>query len=125
MVILIVGGSNVPALVQSQGVLLVAGVVTAGADGAFAVTDLNQMDALVSLCAPVAEVDEVAEGGTGMVELGDGLAGVVAGQQFVVQLQACIGGLVVDVGVVTGDDTLGVEGIHVAGAAGPGHLEAS
>ncbi|SCJ72325.1 Uncharacterised protein [uncultured Flavonifractor sp.] len=124
VVVLVVGGGHMPALVQGHDVLLIAGVVAAGADGALAVAHLDQVHPGVNDGVIVAEVAEVAEGGAGVVELADGIDQVLVAQQGVVGLHAGIGGLVVQGGVVAGDDAGGVEGVDVAGAAGPGHFEA-
>ena len=59
-----------------------------------------------------------------MVELADGVRAGRIAQQRVVGLQAGVAGLVVQGGVVAGDDAGGVECVHVAGAAGPCHLKA-
>ena len=113
-----------PALVQRQGVLLIAGIVAAAANLAFAVAYLHQIDAAVGLGAPVAEIGEVAEGAARVVELGDGVNALGLGQQVIVGPHAGVSGLVVQRGVVAGDDTLGHKGVHVAGTARPGHLKA-
>ena len=125
VVVLVVGGSQMPALVQGHGVLLVAGVVAAGADLALAVANLDQLDAGVDDGIPVGEVGEVAEGGAGVVELADAVDALGLAQQSVVGLHTGVGGLVVQDTVVAGDDAGGGEGVDVAGAAGPGHFEAA
>ena len=53
VVVLVVGGCHVPAVVQSQYVLLIAGIVSACSNLAFAVTNLYQEDVGVSLLIPV------------------------------------------------------------------------
>ena len=125
VVVLVVGGSHMPALVQSHGILLVAGVVAACTHLTLAVADLDQLDAGVDDGIPVGEVGEVAEGGAGVVELADGIHALRLAQQRVVGLHTGIGGLVVQDIVVAGDDAGGGEGVDVTGAAGPGHLEAA
>ena len=59
-----------------------------------------------------------------MVELADGVGALFLGQELVVGLQACILGLVVERRVVAGDDAGGVEGVDMAGTAGPRHFKA-
>ena len=125
VVILVVGGGQVPALIQGHDVLLIAGIVAAGADLAFAVTDLHHVHAAVDDGVPIAEILEVAEGGAGVVELADGVGALRLAQQGVVGLHACVVGLVVQGSVVAGDHAGGVEGVDMAGTAGPGHLEAA
>ena len=125
VVVLVVGGGHMPALVQSQGVLLIAGVVAAGTHLALAVADLDELDDGIIAFVPVGEVGEVAKGGTGVVQLGDGVLALRPAQQAVVQAHTGIGGLVVQGGVVAGDDAGGCEGVHMTGTAGPGHLEAT
>ena len=124
VVVLVVGRSQMPALVQCQRVLLVAGIVTGPADLAFAVTDLNEVHAAVGFGIPIVEIREVAEHRARMVELGDGVLALVLRQQRVVFLHTRVAGLVVQRLVVTGNDTLCRKGVDVAGAAGPGHLKA-
>ena len=59
-----------------------------------------------------------------MVELADGIEALCLRQKLVVGLQACILGLVVERRVVAGDDAGGVEGVDMAGTAGPRHFKA-
>ena len=125
VVILVVGGGQVPALIQRHDVLLIAGIVAAGADLTLAVTHLHHVHTAVDDGIPVVEILEVAEGGAGVVELADGGCALGLAQQGVIGLHARIGGLVVQGAVVAGDDAGGVEGVDMAGAAGPGHLEAA
>ena len=114
-----------PALIQRHGVVLIAGIIAAGADGAFAVADLQQEDSGVNDRIPVGEVCEGAEGGAGMVELAHGTGALCLAQQRVIGLHAGIGGLVIEGGIVPGDNAGGVPGVHMAGAAGPGHFVAA
>ena len=125
VVILVVGGGQVPALIQRHDVLLIAGIVAAGADLTLAVTHLHHVHTAVDDGIPVVEILEVAEGGAGVVELADGGCALGLAQQGVIGLHARVGGLVVQGAVVAGDDAGGVEGVDMAGAAGPGHLEAA
>ena len=125
VVILVVGGGQVPALIQGHDVLLIAGIVAAGADLTLAVTDLHHIHAAVDDGIPIVEVLEVAEGGAGVVELADGGCALGLAQQGVVGLHARVVGLVVQGAVVAGDDAGGIEGVDMAGTAGPGHLEAA
>ena len=125
MVILVVGGGQVPALIQGHDVLLIAGIVTAGADLTLAVAYLHHVHTAVDDGIPVVEILEVAEGGAGVVELADGILALLLAQQGVIGLHARVVGLVVQGAVVAGDDAGGIEGVDMAGAAGPGHLEAA
>ena len=125
VVILVVGGGQVPALIQRHDVLLIAGIVAAGADLTLAVTHLHHVHTAVDDGIPVVEILEVAEGGAGVVELADGGCALGLAQQGVIGLHARVGGLVVQGAVVAGDDAGGIEGVDMAGAAGPGHLEAA
>ena len=125
VVILVVGGGQVPALIQRHDILLIAGIVAAGADLTLAVTYLHHVHTAVDDGIPVVEILEVAEGGAGVVELADGILALGLAQQGVIGLHARVGGLVVQSAVVAGDDAGGVEGVDMAGAAGPGHLEAA
>ena len=125
MVILVVGGGQVPALIQRHDVLLIAGIVAAGADLTLAVTHLHHVHTAVDDGIPVVEILEVAEGGAGVVELADGILALLLAQQGVIGLHARVGGFVVQGAVVAGDDAGGIEGVDMAGAAGPGHLEAA
>ena len=125
VVILVVGGGQVPALIQRHDVLLIAGIVAAGADLTLAVTHLHHVHTAVDDGIPVVEILEVAEGGAGVVELADGGCALGLAQQGVIGLHARVGGLVVQSAVVAGDDAGGIEGVDMAGAAGPGHLEAT
>ena len=125
VVILVVGGGQVPALIQRHDVLLIAGIVAAGADLTLAVTHLHHVHTAVDDGIPVVEILEVAEGGAGVVELADRILALGLAQQGVIGLHARVGGLVVQSAVVAGDDAGGVEGVDMAGAAGPGHLEAA
>ncbi len=59
-----------------------------------------------------------------MVELAEAVCALLLAQQGIVGAHTGIVGLVVQGGVVAGDDTGGIEGVDVAGTAGPGHLEA-
>ena len=121
VVVLVVGGRQVPALVQRHDVLLVARVVAVLADRALAVADLDQEHVGVGRLVPVGEVGEVAEGAARVVELVQAVALV---DRLVVELHARVAGLVVQIGVVAGNQTVAVEGVDVAGSAGPGHLKA-
>ena len=125
VVILVVGGGQVPALIQCHDVLLIAGIVAAGADLTLAVTHLHHVHTAVDDGIPVVEILEVAEGGAGVVELADGGCALGLAQQGVIGLHARIGGLIVQGAVVAGDDAGSIEGVDMAGAAGPGHLEAA
>ena len=125
MVILVVGGGQVPALIQRHDVLLIAGIVAAGADLTLAVTHLHHVHTAVDDGIPVVEILEVAEGGAGVVELADRIRALPLAQQGVIGLHARVVGLVVQGAVVAGDDAGGIEGVDMAGAAGPGHLEAA
>ena len=123
VVVLVVGGGHVPALVQGPGVVLIAGEVAGGADGPFSVAHLNEGDALVHLGIVEGEVLEVAEGGAGVVELGEGAPHL---HQLVVVVLIPFGGagLVAELAVAAALKAGGVEGVDVAEAVGPGHLEA-
>ena len=125
MVILVVGGGQVPALIQRHDVLLIAGIVAAGADLTLAVTHLHHVHAAVDDGIPIAEILEVAEGGAGVVELADGVCALGLAQQGVIGLHAGVIGLIIQGLIVAGDDAGGIEGVDMAGAAGPGHLEAA
>ena len=124
VVILVVGRGDVPALVERHDVLLVAGIIAACADLAFAVADLDHVHTGVNDSIPVTEVNEVAERRARMVELADGIDALCLRQKLVVGLQASILGLVVERRVVAGDDAGGVEGVDMAGTAGPRHFKA-
>ena len=124
VVILVVGRGDVPALVERHDVLLVAGIIAACADLAFAVADFDHVHTGVNDSIPVTEVNEVAERRARMVELADGIDALCLRQKLVVGLQASILGLVVERRVVAGDDAGGVEGVDMAGTAGPRHFKA-
>ena len=124
VVILVVGRSEVPALVQRLDVLAVARVIAARADLAFAVADLDQIHTGVNDGIPVGKVLEGAEGRARMVELADGACALGLRQKRIIGLHARVVGLAVEGLVVAGDDAGGVEGVDVAGAAGPRHLKA-
>ncbi len=124
VVILVVGRGDVPALVERHDVLLVAGIIAACADLAFAVADFDHVHTGVNDSIPVTEVNEVAERRARMVELADGIDALCLRQELVVGLQACILGLVVERRVVAGDDAGGIEGVDMAGTAGPRHFKA-
>ena len=125
MVILVVGGGQVPALIQRHDVLLIAGIVAAGADLTLAVTYLHHVHTAVDDGIPIAEILEVAEGGAGVVKLADGVCALGLAQQGVIGLHAGVIGLIIQGLIVAGDDAGGIEGVDMAGAAGPGHLEAA
>ena len=125
MVILVVGRCNVPALIEREDVLLVARIVAALADLAFAVADLNEEHAGVDNGIPISKVGEVAEGLARMVELAHGVRALLLAEQGVISLHAGVFGLVVQLGVVAGNDARGVEGVDMAGAAGPRHFKAA
>ena len=125
MVILVVGGGQVPALIQRHDVLLIAGIVAAGADLALAVTYLHHVHTAVDDGIPIAEILEVAEGGAGVVKLADGVCALGLAQQGVIGLHAGVIGLIIQGLIVAGDDAGGIEGVDMAGTAGPGHLEAA
>ena len=114
-----------PALIQRHDILLIAGIVAAGADLTLAVTYLHHVHTAVDDGIPVVEILEVAEGGAGVVELADGILALLLAQQGVIGLHARVVSLVVQGAVVAGDDAGGIEGVDMAGAAGPGHLEAA
>ena len=124
VVILVVGRGDVPALVERHDVLLVAGIIAACADLAFAVADFDHVHTGVNDSIPVTEVNEVAERRARMVELADGVGALCLRQELVVGLQASILGLVVERRVVAGDDAGGIEGVDMAGTAGPRHFKA-
>ena len=124
VVILVVGRGDVPALVERHDVLLVAGIIAACADLAFAVADFDHVHTGVNDSIPVTEVNEVAERRARVVELADGLGALRLGQQLIIRLQARVLGLVVERRVIAGDDAGGVEGVDMAGTAGPRHFKA-
>ena len=124
VVILVVGRGDVPALIERHDVLLVAGIIAACADLAFAVADFDHVHTGVNDRIPITEVNEVAERRARMVELADGIDTLCLRQELVVGLQASILGLVVERRVVAGDDAGGVEGVDMAGTAGPRHFKA-
>ena len=124
VVILVVGRGDVPALVERHDVLLVAGIIAACADLAFAVADFDHVHTGVNDRIPITEVNEVAERRARMVELADGVGALFLRQELVVGLQASILGLVVERRVVAGDNAGGVEGVDMAGTAGPRHFKA-
>ncbi len=125
VVVLVVRRGDVPALVEGHDVVLVARVIAARADLALTVADLDHGDARVGDGIPEREVAERAERGAGVVELADGIGTLSLVEQGIVRLHAGVVGLVVERGIVAGDDAGGVEGVDVAGAAGPRHLEAA
>ena len=125
VVVLVVGRSDVPALIQRNDVLLIAGIVAACADLTLAVADFDQIHTGVDYGIPVGKVGEGAEGGAGMVELADGVDALFLAQQGVIGLHAGVRGLVVQCGVVAGNDAGSIEGVDMAGAAGPCHFEAA
>ena len=124
VVILIVGGSDVPALIQRHCVVLIAGIIAACAYLAFAVTDLNEEDAAVDDRVPIAEISEGSEGGAGVIELTDGISAFRLAKKTVIGFHAGVVSFVVEGRVVSGYDAGGVEGIDMTGAAGPCHLKA-
>ena len=124
VVVLVVGRSDMPALIQSHGVVLIAGIVAARADLTFAVADFHKVDTSVNNGIPVGEVDEGAEGGAGMVELADGVNALRLAQQLVVCLQAGVIGLFVKGFVVTGDNAGRCESVDMTRTAGPCHFKA-
>ena len=144
MVILVVGRRDVPALGEAAVILGVARPVGAAADLAFAVADLDEVDDGVTRGRIAGVAVEGAEGGARVVELGDdgrffdvlGLhalgngiavdieAAVGVDHQVIVQVHTGVIRLVVQGGVVTRDGAVGIEGVGVARAAGPGHLVA-
>ena len=124
VVILVVGRGEVPALVQSLDVFAVARIVAACADLAFAVADFDHVHTAVNDGVPIGEVLERAERGAGVVELADGVDALVLRQQRVIGFHARIVRLVVERRVVAGDDAGGIEGVDMAGTAGPRHFKA-
>ena len=124
VVVLVVGGSDMPALIESHYVVLIAGIIAACTDLTFAVADLNEADAGVCSSIPVAEVAEGTEGGSGVVELADGILALRLIKKSVVRLHAGVVGLVVEGAVITGNDAGGVEGVDMSRTAGPCHLKA-
>ena len=78
MVILVIGGSYMPALIQSAGVVAVggeipaaAGEIPAAADRTLAVSDFDQGNLVVHYRVVQGEIHKIAEGVARMVELGD------------------------------------------------------
>ena len=128
VVILVVGGGHMPATAERHIIVLIAREVAVGADRALAVAYFQQGHHFVPLGGPAGEAVEGAEGSAGMVELGvRNTLGLVLRlhQQVVIIQHAGVVGLVVQFGIVSGDDAGRVESIDVAGAAGPGHLKAA
>ena len=70
VVILIVGGRDVPALGKTLVILGIAGPVGAAADSAFAVAHLDEVDDGVTGAGIAGVIIKGAEGGAGVVELG-------------------------------------------------------
>ena len=60
-----------------------------------------------------------------MVELAQGFCAFRLAQQRIVRLHAGVIRLIVERGVISGYDAGGIEGVDVAGAAGPRHFKAS
>ena len=71
MVILVIGGSYMPALIQSAGVVAVGGEIPAAADRTLSVSDFDQGNLVVHYRVVQGEIHKVAEGIARMVELGD------------------------------------------------------
>ncbi|MPM30421.1 hypothetical protein SDC9_76971 [bioreactor metagenome] len=125
MIVLVVGGGHVPALVQSLGVFGIAGEIAARADGPLAVAHLHGHHLVVVGGRPVSKVGEGAEGGAGVVELGQiGQFILVCNEGLIVQLHTGVCALVVEGSVVAAHKAVGIEGVDMARAAGPGHLKA-
>ena len=116
VVILVVGRGDVPALVERHDVLLVAGIIAACADLAFAVADLDHVHTGVNNSIPVTEVNEVAERRARMVELADGVGGLLSatGACSCACRPASLV-LLLSVVLLLGDNAGGVEGVDMAG----------
>ena len=123
VVVLVVCGGHMPPLVQSTGVVLIAGEVAAGANGSFAVAHLNEGDALIQCGGVERKVLEITKGGAGMVELGQ--RGTDLHQHIIVVLIAFgAAGLIAELAVATAFKTWGVEGVDVTEPIRPSHLKA-
>lgn len=73
MVILVVGRSKMPALVQRALVILVGREVTRTSDRTLAVSDLDRRNQLVDLLVIVCEIAEITERRSRVVKLADGI----------------------------------------------------
>ena len=73
MVILVVGRSKMPALVQRALVILVGREVTRTSDRTLAVSDLDRRNQLVDLLVIVCEIAEITERRSRVVKLADGV----------------------------------------------------
>ena len=71
MVILVVGRSKMPALVQRALVILVGREVTRTSDRTLAVSDLDRRNQLVDLLVIVCEIAEITERRSRVVKLAD------------------------------------------------------
>ena len=122
MVILVIGGSYMPAHIKSKGILLVAGPVCGAADCAFAVADFKHRNDAVRACIIITEVIEIAEGRAGMVEFVDGIGIILDEVVVCYETRTALNGIDA---VLTGYDTDGIIGVHMAVLTGPCHLIAA
>ena len=118
MVILIVGGRNMPAKIQRSGVFLIGGEVAGGADHAFAVADFNDGNQFIDHFIVISIILEVAEGRAGMVELAQGVGialerGIVVAQCRGIGSEFCLRSALEAVRVI---------GVHMSQSVGPGHF---
>ncbi len=143
VVILVIGGRDMPALGQRQIILGVAGEIATAANLTLAVANLNQIQNRIAIGGIAGKIVEIAEGRAGVVKLGNNrrlgnilrlhalcnrcsvfiqaVVGIV--HQVVIVMHTGIAvGLVVDGAVVARDRAIGIEGVGVAGATRPGHL---
>ena len=118
VVILVVGGSYMPALIQSTGIIFIRGEIAAGADGAGAVAHFHQSDQIIIDLAVVAKVGEIAESGAGVVELAEGFRHGCQGSIVILDGGGVLGIITLSTALPAG----GIEGIHMAQAVGPGHF---
>ena len=73
MIVLVVGRSKMPALVQRALVILVGREVTRTSDRTLAVSDLDRRNQLVDLLVIVCEIAEITKRRSRVVKLADGI----------------------------------------------------
>ena len=118
MVILVVGRSHVPALVQCTGVVLIGWEISTGTNGSLSVTNLNHGDYRIVVFAVVCEILEVTEGGSRVVKHTCGIRNLTQLRIVVVQRCSVSGELLLGSAL----ESFRIEGIHVTKSVGPSHF---
>jgi hypothetical protein len=73
MIILIVGGSYMPAFIQCSGIVFIGTKISGASDSTFPIADLNETDQFIRFFIIICKIIKITKGRTRVIKLGDGI----------------------------------------------------